>query len=316
MDGEGTIVGYATGGLGDFVRTWPRLRQFSPCTIVTRDKAQGRLAEELIEGVKAANSKPWLDFFNGKKPPPKDVSTFDILEIFYHEVVVSESRLEALVSSVAPNLFVQFFPFHPTAAYVADLPLPANVHCDRGGLFHVGARRLKFRKGTSPVPFPVKDWDLDTSLSFFRFMEKAGERLDLIAGPSQEKEWSRQDLKKFRDNDGVICHKLAKLASRVQQAKFFVGFDSGPTHLAAQLGKPTIALYGPTGPNPVGDRIDLKDCEPIGPLVEVLAPQKHVRDADKPKMRWLTPQVAAQATAEFVARVFEKELPSVPTVRA
>ena len=46
----------------------------------------------------------------------------------------------------------------------------------------------------------------------------------------------------------------ARLASR---ARLFIGVDSGPTHLAAAAGTPTLALFGPTDParfGPVGPR--------------------------------------------------------------
>lgn len=38
----------------------------------------------------------------------------------------------------------------------------------------------------------------------------------------------------------------------------FVGNDSGPTHLAAMLGVPTVAVFGPTDPSarvPVGQHV-------------------------------------------------------------
>src|SRR5262249_31111811 len=47
----------------------------------------------------------------------------------------------------------------------------------------------------------------------------------------------------------------ARLAAR---AALFVGADTGPTHLAAAAGTPTVALFGPTPPerfSPVGPRV-------------------------------------------------------------
>jgi lipopolysaccharide heptosyltransferase I len=41
---------------------------------------------------------------------------------------------------------------------------------------------------------------------------------------------------------------LADLVALVATADAFVGNDSAPTHLAAQLGRPTVALFGPTDP--------------------------------------------------------------------
>jgi lipopolysaccharide heptosyltransferase I len=54
----------------------------------------------------------------------------------------------------------------------------------------------------------------------------------------------------------------ARLASR---AALFVGADTGPTHLAAAAGTPTLALFGPTDParfGPVGPRVGIFCARP------------------------------------------------------
>jgi hypothetical protein len=51
------------------------------------------------------------------------------------------------------------------------------------------------------------------------------------------------------------------LAAVLVQASLFVGNDSGVTHLAASVGTPTVALFGPTDPT---------RWAPIGPAVQVL----------------------------------------------
>jgi ADP-heptose:LPS heptosyltransferase len=50
----------------------------------------------------------------------------------------------------------------------------------------------------------------------------------------------------------------ARLSAR---AALFVGADTGPTHLAAAAGTPTLALFGPTPPERFG---------PVGPRAAVL----------------------------------------------
>jgi ADP-heptose:LPS heptosyltransferase len=50
---------------------------------------------------------------------------------------------------------------------------------------------------------------------------------------------------------------LRELAQYLRQCRAFVGNDSGITHLAAYLGCPTVALFGPTDPRmwgPLGRR--------------------------------------------------------------
>lgn len=55
---------------------------------------------------------------------------------------------------------------------------------------------------------------------------------------------------------------IRRLAGLLAAARGFVGNDSGPTHLAAALGCPTIGLFGPTDP---------AVWAPVGPRVTVLA---------------------------------------------
>jgi heptosyltransferase-3 len=62
---------------------------------------------------------------------------------------------------------------------------------------------------------------------------------------------------------------ILDLAGLAERAKFFVGNDAGPMHIAAAMGTPVVALFGPTDPRmwgPVGEghRVLWKgvDCSP------------------------------------------------------
>jgi heptosyltransferase III len=60
---------------------------------------------------------------------------------------------------------------------------------------------------------------------------------------------------------------LLAVANQLQQCRCYLGNDSGITHLAAMLGLPTVAIFGPTDP---------KIWQPVGPFVKVI--QKHTLD--------------------------------------
>ena len=57
-----------------------------------------------------------------------------------------------------------------------------------------------------------------------------------------------------------VCD-LSRLIALVRQARCFVGNDSGVTHLAAFMGIPTVAIFGPSSP---------KRWSPVGPATMVL----------------------------------------------
>jgi heptosyltransferase III len=54
---------------------------------------------------------------------------------------------------------------------------------------------------------------------------------------------------------------LLEVAQHIQQCRCYLGNDSGITHLAAMLGVPTVAIFGPTDP---------KIWRPVGPFVNVI----------------------------------------------
>jgi hypothetical protein len=101
---------------------------------------------------------------------------------------------------------------------------------------------------------PRKNWPLD------RFLALAG-RLPLpvrwICGPEESLPGA------------VRMDNLAEVAAWLGTATGFIGNDSGITHLAAAVGVPTLALFGPTDPSiwaPRGPNVTVLQAEPISAL--------------------------------------------------
>lgn len=89
-----------------------------------------------------------------------------------------------------------------------------------------------------------------------------GSQVVIIEGPADEgavsavtRLLSQREVPILKPND------LNILAAVLAQASLFVGNDSGVTHLAASVGTPTVALFGPTDPT---------RWAPIGPFAQVL----------------------------------------------
>lgn len=98
---------------------------------------------------------------------------------------------------------------------------------------------------------------------------------------------------------------LAGLIDATRKATAIVGVDSGPMHLAAALGKPGVALFGPTHPDRNG---------PYGGTLQVLRSARAVASYARgayvrgneidPSMRDITPdRVAAALKARIVCQV-------------
>ena len=93
----------------------------------------------------------------------------------------------------------------------------------------------------------------------------------------------REDRAAFERAGGRFLFSLDELAGVVRAARVFVGCDSGPTHLAAQMGVSTAALFGPTDPGTWG---------PVGARVRLIAP------AARAPMAWLVVAGVAAVVAQ------------------
>ena len=83
-----------------------------------------------------------------------------------------------------------------------------------------------------------------------------------VLGPMENDCWSNGEIEFLRSEFPVLSGlSLPTLAGILETAKLFVGNDSGPSHLAAAVGTPTVALFGPTS---------VKYFSPLGPDVHII----------------------------------------------
>lgn len=113
---------------------------------------------------------------------------------------------------------------------------------------------------------PRKRWDPDRYARVGdRLHERCGARVVLTAGPGEE-EVVAQVASRMRRAPVVLSSlRVGELAALLSRYELLVAGDTGPLHLAAALGCPTIAIYGPSDPvrvAPVGDghRVLKKPC--------------------------------------------------------
>jgi ADP-heptose:LPS heptosyltransferase len=119
-------------------------------------------------------------------------------------------------------------------------------------------------------------------------MRAGSGRIVFLAGEAETgRHWTAADERALRDRGGERPSDLAELAAAVRGALLFVGNDAGPTHLAAQLGVPTLALFGPSDP---------ARWAPVGPRTAVVAPHR------PEGMAWLAPEAALRAACALLDR--------------
>ncbi len=274
-----TVHVFHTGALGDSVLAWPllrRLRHAARVTFIT-EGAKGKLAAREL-GIKTLDSnhprfaRLWNsnhlagDGTDRDRPPPGPVFGAGVSRVVSFLTDDPSSVWAANARRVYPDATIELHraPIDRLAAlalaggvtpYGALVPRPTGPV-----VLHVGA-------GSCEKRWPIERWvELADHARKSPWSCPSGlvERgLMLMAGEAELERFSASDRSLFEGSGGRFVQELDELATRLCDARLFVGNDSGPSHLAAQFGVPTVALFGPTDP---------ARWAPIGPCVKVVAP--------------------------------------------
>lgn len=103
-------------------------------------------------------------------------------------------------------------------------------------------------------PFPkyiYKQWHEDGWVAVARWLANCGVRVVLTGGAADnEKAYVSHLALKMPPQTINLCGQisLSDTAAVIKGALAYVGPDTATTHIAAALGKPTVALFGPTNP--------------------------------------------------------------------
>ena len=90
---------------------------------------------------------------------------------------------------------------------------------------------------------PAKCWPVANFHTLASVLQKKGWHTALLCGPvERERQLTTGDLPALHPPD------LRSLAGLLAKAALFIGNDSGPGHIAAAVGTPTLTLFGPTDP--------------------------------------------------------------------
>jgi len=113
-----------------------------------------------------------------------------------------------------------------------------------------------------------KNWPLDRFVSVAKALQADGHAITWSAGPAEEK-GSLPEI-----GDCLQEESLVAVAQTLAGARLYLGNDSGITHLAAAVGCPTIAIFGPTDPKiwaPQGEHVTVAQGNPWPSIDEVLS---------------------------------------------
>ncbi len=100
-----------------------------------------------------------------------------------------------------------------------------------------------------------KCWPVDRFVALGRELERAGHSIVCLGGPIEAE--SSQHFDRLRRWPSIAAEDPIRLAALLASVRYLIGNDSGPGHLAAAVGTPTLSLFGPTDPGrwrPLGPR--------------------------------------------------------------
>ena len=121
----------------------------------------------------------------------------------------------------------------------------------------------------------AKCWPRERFLALGRSLKSNGIVPTFILGEAEQERWGRAVVEGLKGEFPWYLHMgLYELAEKLSRARLYLGNDSGVTHLAAAMGVPVIALFGPSnevqwGPVGAGVRI-LRAAAPEGANLEAL----------------------------------------------
>jgi ADP-heptose:LPS heptosyltransferase len=273
------------GALGDFMMALPTLRTLRRTHPHSRWVAMGypRILELVekryyVEKIVSIDQKGMASFFF--KGGVLDLAlsqffhSFDLIVVFGKN---GEGNLIGNLKRVCEGQILHINPFLPWGdrthltehllrelrryRYVTSEPIPrlylknsdeewGKGYCKRKGItLQERAGGIVVHPGSGSKK---KNWPLEKYLELVRYLtEHLGSRVFVVLGPAEGGEIQKafEELAWEMGSSSPILLKglsLLGLASVIEGCRLFIGNDSGITHLAAALGLPTLAIFGPS----------------------------------------------------------------------
>jgi len=278
------ILIFHQAALGDFIMTWPlalglgRVLAQSRLFYITGAQ-KGALAERAlrVESVDVENG--WHQLFSAEPNLPEPAERLLRGGQWIINFVAGENDTWLKnVREIAPEakiVSLQLKPPEDSNLHVTEFMLqqlatqPIAKAALEQMLKSVAARGL----GITGVPDgPVlihpgsgsdaKCWPLDRFIELARSLQSRGRTVQFVLGEVELERWPADNVRTLKATADVsMPTSLVSLLETISKSLSFVGNDSGPGHLSAILGIPTISIFGP--------RVDTR-WRPLGPNVHMV----------------------------------------------
>ena len=270
--------------LGDFVLTWPiamaaaRLWPTNRTIYVTHG-SKGELAERAV-GIEWRDGDPLHGLYteNGAVSPTV-AKLLDGATLIISFVSSGDDAWARNVKRLAPEAAMicvmprplEEIDCHLSMFHAEQFQAKPDLQAAIGQMIrHIAASGAVARRvaGDAIVVHPgsggeSKCWPAEKFIELIGSLRKAGQTVNVVIGDAERERWPRQTIVDLE----VAAHRvhspatLVELFETITSARLFIGNDSGPTHLAAISGVPTLALFG---------RDNDVTWRPLGPGVRLL----------------------------------------------
>ncbi len=264
---------YHNGALGDFLTTFPLLKFFrstvtdSISLLGNPSYAQLAKAAGLIDEILDINNRSYIPLFLDER----DKRTVEILKRFDRLLLFAgyDSSLVKNVSQSGNSEILVHPPFpqnrdiHIVEYHLSLLKQEISSDFDIFPAFHISSVESDYVKRLLPDNKPVallcpgsgsrlKNWPFRNFMDLSVKLKGHGFEVIWITGPAEY-------YLRFPENEIVLSNQsLLTIVTLLKNCSFYIGNDSGVTHLAALSGCRTIALFGASDPriwSPVGKEV-------------------------------------------------------------
>jgi heptosyltransferase III len=232
------ILAIRPGGIGDSILSFPALQH---------------LAQQAELDVWARSEVlPLVQFARAESIAASGLDTLGIpgreVPLPLRERLEAYSRIHSWYGTQRGEFRAALEALHPRVTFHDALPVSEDMHAADFFAAQVGAAlpaipRIPLVAERNRLilihPFSGsarKNWPLESYLLLGRWLEASGRAVQFIVAPTQALPGAR----------AIAC--LGELGSWIAGAPLYIGNDSGITHLAAAMGTPVLALFGPTNP--------------------------------------------------------------------
>ncbi|HSA23221.1 MAG TPA: glycosyltransferase family 9 protein [Myxococcota bacterium] len=304
---DARILVIRTGGLGDSLLLWPAVaaaRQRRPAARLELLGHRGRLG--LLCGPGGADAALEVEgsglhhLYSPEAAPPAEVrARFGAYDVIVAFTAVGDCALAVNLSACGAGEVHAFLPRPPegvhAAAHALDAlvraglaapgdasrapPLPVPAGAVEQGRTRLAAAGLAPGRVALLAPgsgSPAKCWPAERFAALSALLARDGWRVALCGGPADADALAAAQAA-ARAAGAPATPTLtdqdpSELRALLAACELFVGNDSGPAHLAALLGRPTLVLFGPTQADtwrPLGPRVAIArgqaPCAPCAP---------------------------------------------------